>query len=373
MRFMGGGDTSIGLDISDFTVEIVQLEKAQSKIGVTAYSRFGVPSGMISNGVIHDVQGVKDVLKKGISSAQYGRFSKGSMYVAVPEAKVFTHTFDASATLNEEELVEEVEKSFLTVVPYNSDELYWDWRELFRDTKKKRISVVGAPKVIIDSYIDLVSDLGFMVQAFDTHSYALSRALVKQKKKGVSYAILDIGAVETNMEIFDSSGLLSTYTYPRGGNHFTQALEKELHLPAKKAEILKRKVGLDIESEKYGRVAFILQKELRVIIEELEKTLEFHEKENGIKVGAIILAGGVSMMPHLTTYVAENLGVKAGVGIPWVDSPEPMSKREKVLFAGSIGLALRHFQKYHDINLLKKKTKRSSHQMMKTFSSIFKH
>lgn len=371
MKMFSSQEKSVGIDISDFSVEAAQLKKESNRIVLDAYTRFRVPQGYIENGIVHDIEQLAAVLQKGLSGS---RIQKKNVFATVPESKVFTHIATLPIVLSKDELMDQALGDFLGYVPYREDEIYWDFKEILRDQKERKIFIAGVPKFILDSYLEVLQGAGLNVMSVEPTSSAVARALVSdQLGKKMGYMIIDIGAYSTSIEVFDGLGLRSTYTHPEGGIHLTKLLEKELNLPLKKAEIMKRKIGLHIESEKYGRVAFILQKGLRKMIDEVQKTITFHKNEDDLQVRGVLLTGGAALLPQLPSYLSDNLDVKVGIGIPKVDPGDTgIKKAEMIYYAQAIGLAMKSFRPYHEIDLLRHRDDSSNAGLMSKMKSLLK-
>jgi len=124
-----------------------------------------------------------------------------------------------------------------------------------------------------------------------------------------------------------------------------------LKISLEKAEKLKRSYGLDPQKEG-GRIMLVLQNVLQGILNEIRKTISFYEQKNKRKISKILLCGGSSFLPKLTSYIAvEKLFTRKEFRKIIETEFHP------VFFANVIGLAKRGLEKNpktSGINLLSK-------------------
>lgn len=93
----------------------------------------------------------------------------------------------------------------------------------------------------------------------------------------------------------------------------------------------------------------ILQSVLQDILEEIRKSISFYEKKSKRKIKKVLLCGGSSLLPKLSSYFASNLGIDTQVPDPWeginVEKSFKKRKPHPVFFANVIGLAKRGLEK----------------------------
>jgi Tfp pilus assembly PilM family ATPase len=151
------------------------------------------------------------------------------------------------------------------------------------------------------------------------------------------------------------------------GDKFSQALMEKLDVPFREAEELKKEVGLD-PTKMEGKIFLILQKDIRVIISEIQKIGQYFEEKTGKSLEKIILAGGSATLPRFPEYLSENLQKPVLIGDPWKKINIDILKRKEnfekameinpILYGPAIGSSLRGLvkdPKKADINLLPKK------------------
>jgi cell division protein FtsA len=157
-------------------------------------------------------------------------------------------------------------------------------------------------------------------------SLAAAETLLDRKQKESGVAVLDIGAVTTNMVVIEDGEVEHIAVIPMGGNHITNDLAIGLKTDLDIAELAKIKHA-SLKSVT-GETSFVVRGEevrfdrdmMRMIVEaRVEEILEFADKElkkihRSRKLpGGIVLTGGSSKLPGLADFTKEVLELPARV------------------------------------------------------------
>lgn len=297
----------IGIDISDYSIEVLQLNKSKE---VLAYNRVTLEQGIVQDGKILQ----KEKLAEKLQEILKGIKAKKAI-LSLPESKIFIGDFKIS--------------------PWKPEEVYTD---KIGDTQ------IAVPKEIVKEYIEVINLAGIEPIVLDIESLSLARALLRPQRPPTNSMIIDIGARTTNVSIFNSKGILSqSITIPVAGIHFTKAIADKLKVKKEEAERLKRTFGFD-DKKADNKVLPVIQADFQKIIKEIKEAIEHYENKTNNKIGEIILAGGSALIPKVDDYLAVNLERKVRVGDPLEqikDGKLSTKKSPSILFANVIGLALR--------------------------------
>lgn len=351
---------TVGIDISDYSIEALQLNKKKS---IVAYARVTLETGIVRDGEIINKEELVKNLKELLKNLKRTRGTKLKVVFSLPESKVFIHHFEIPSKLEDEELKREIDEKALKIIPFNINQIYWDYTEIPRPSSpSKHILFVAAPKKIVDSYIDVMYLAGLEPAVLDIESNSLSRSLLfksfsKKLTSGiVSSMVIDIGSRATTLSIFDSNDVLNlSVVLPAGGNHFTEAIADKLKIRREEAEKLKRELGF--QKDKGNKILPVLEAGFKNIIKEIKDAIEYYEKNSKEKVREIVLAGGSSLLPNLEEYLTEKFQIKVVIGNPLarIKSFDQLKKDKQnppILFANVIGLALKGLEE-SGINLLR--------------------
>jgi len=355
-----------GLDISDYSIEMVSLKGTTESPKLLAMGRVKIEQGIVEDGKILDREKLKQYLKDLIENPEFGRIKTRKIIFLIPESKSYIHIFELPKVQKKEEILELVKSQIETNFPFTTDELYFDFqvRPPARNGGRE-ILLVAVPKNIVNDYLEIFKECNLKPSALEIESLSLARALISELTEKKSVLIADIGARTANLSIFDKEGLRLSFSIPVAGNRFTQAIAEKLNISRAEAESLKKRAGLNPKIQE-GKVFLILQKEIQGIIEEISKIKKYFQQRTSQKIEKIILAGGSATLPSFPQYLTENLDIPVEISDPWVKINIDILKKKEffkralrinpVLYSAAIGAALRGLSKESEkvgINLLK--------------------
>lgn len=350
-----GPQKGFGLDISDFSIEALELDKKGKEIIVKNYGRVEIPNKqLVENGEIKE----REVLLKAISDlleqTEPERIKTKYALLSLPEIKVFSHIFEFPANLKPDQIKEAISYEVESIFPYRVEDLYIDFKVISKDQKNQEIFLAASPKYIVNGFKEVLEKAGLITVVFDLESRSLARAMIDKFEEGKAAMILDIGARTSIISIFDKLGLRFSNNIKLAGNRFNKEIAAVLNLSLEEAERIKIQEGFS--SEKFGPV---LAKVADELCQEIKKAVKYTEEKHNFKVERIILAGGSSLLPGIEEYFTKEIGISAKRGDPLIKlkAGSILHQKEKnILYANVIGLALRALEKDPikvDINLLK--------------------
>lgn len=363
---------SIGLDITDVSLKLVQLSGLGSNLTLAAYSEASIPKQVLSGDAVKDPQALARIIKQAIAHPKQGRITSNQVIASIPETKSFVRVIQMP-TMSAEEAVEAVPWEAETYIPLPISQVYLDWVILGEpqpgssgapEPGKMTVLITASPKDYVDGYVSALELAGLEPVALEVESQATARSLVPSIGSDETVLIADIDTVRTSLTVFARNILQFTSSLPIAGSAFTESIAKALNLDFRKAEKLKRKVGLDeAEAEQGKEIKKALLPVLTNLVEEIKNTIRFYEEHAGsqAKISRLLLVGGSSKLRNLPEYLFEQLnseqgehairslpGLKVEIGNPWqkVLSPgqiPPLSREDSLSYATAIGLALREF------------------------------
>ena len=118
--------------------------------------------------------------------------------------------------------------------------------------------------------------------------------------------LLDLGAEQTGLALFDSGRPLLARAIFRGGWSVTRALAEARDLALFEAEELKRETDLQSGDPE---VTAILTPAWQPLLLEIERTLAGAWSEHGIEDPELVLSGGGALTPGLAEFLAEKFGL----------------------------------------------------------------
>lgn len=268
--------------------------------------------------------------------------------MAISESYIFTRVLELPE-MTEKEMEQAVKWDAEQYIPVSLNDLYIDYQILGPSLGGKAghadVAVVGAPRMIIDSYMKLAEIMNLEVGALETNLASISRAVISQKEAEEVIIILDIGGERTNLAVFDRS-IRVTGSLPRGGVDFTRNISEKLKMNILEAEELKNHEGL---SGKGNKIEDAMASILEEIVQEIKKIANYYLEKSAeskkLNVSKILVCGGNASVPGLTEYLAKKIGLKTVMGNPWANISiyplKPVPKLEAPMYTTAIGLALK--------------------------------
>ncbi|MFA6130664.1 MAG: pilus assembly protein PilM [Patescibacteria group bacterium] len=209
--------------------------------------------------------------------------------------------------------------------------------------KQIRVLVSGAPKDLVQKYLEIFKIAKIELVALETEAFALIRSLVGKEKGRVM--IVDIGFERTNITIINEGIPYLHRSVKAGGGIITQMLAKQAGVSIQDAEQMKT----DLAFSPGGEIPGVLRDAMMPILHEIRYSIElysaqdFHDHQG---VEKIILTGGSAHLPHIDPFLTEALNLNVYIGDPWARMSVPAGMRSILdeigpRFSVAVGLAMK--------------------------------
>ncbi len=213
--------------------------------------------------------------------------------------------------------------------------------------KYARVLVTGAAKTLVGKYVDVFKTAKLNLQAIDTESFALIRALIGKDKGAIM--ILDMGSKRTNVFIVEKGIPFVSRSINLGGDSVTKRMMEQMQLSEEDAERAKRDLGI---AGGNGTLPKILEPVMHPIVNEIKFAFQLYanmELTELKRVEKIILTGGSSYLAHIPEYLSETLNMNVYRGDPWarVVYPKDLAVVLEEIgprMAVAVGLAMREME-----------------------------
>lgn len=331
----------VGLDISDSSLEVLELKKFIGPLKVASYNRRMLESGIVEDGKIFQLDKLVTQIKELFNTATPHPIKTHALTLSLPESQVFIHTFNFPLDLNAGKIDEAIQYQLPETIPFALADVYYDWRVLTTGATHQEVLLAAAPREIVAQYIKLAEQLQVQITALTLESLSTAQALAPEQNNQQVFCLLDCGARTTLISIFDAAGLRLSHNHPQAGQYLTDLLAEKLKVSNIEAEKLKYRYGLDPQSRP-AEVAEILAQGLKPIMQELKKSIDYYESQAPQKVSKIILSGGGANLKHWPEYLTGILELPTHIGAPLAqlgNSDIIKVKAEEILMANVIGLA----------------------------------
>lgn len=351
-------DKAFGLDISDRSVEIIELEKV-FRFSIKTYGRADIPSGIVENGKIVDPDALALRIKNLLREAKPHKVSTNKTIISLPESQVFISCQVVEVNIKSNNLEKIIFDKIASSLPIALDKLYWDFlQKPLPDNKNKLVIFVGVPKAIANGYVKFCNSIGLEVVSLNVESLSLARAILKKSDR--QSLIVDIGARSTNLGFYDSNDKINmSVNIPIAGENFTEAIKTQLNVDLATAEELKIRFGFSDKPENNIRSAILPVYES--LLSEIKSAIVYYEETFKQKLDDVYLIGGASLTQGLRDLMKRSLSrevqlVVSGNNINLGVLAEKGSSFS--LFANVVGLGMLGASgEFQDMNLLKKMPK----------------
>jgi type IV pilus assembly protein PilM len=346
-KIINSGERHIGLDLSDLSVKVFQLEKKGSLHKIRSYNTKEIRAGLIKDGKIIDKVQVGKIIAEAVKQAGPKKINTKKVISSIPETKVFLRMISIPK-MSEEEASEAVKWELEASIPLSVDQVYYDWQFLDETDGKQNILTVAAARETVDDLLETLELAGLTPVGIELESIASVRSLVPQNSNKVeSFFVIDIGSDETSFIIAQGSVPYFTSSIPFSSFGLTDVISKTFNSTREEAEKIKISRGIEHfsgDSTIFNSVKPFLEN----LSVEIEKTIDFYQNmsKSKDKIEKIIVSGGGANLKGLVPYLAARLRRDIYAGDPWVNlnlgkNLPPINKENSTRYATVIGLAMR--------------------------------
>lgn len=369
MEFLSLKQKAFGLDISDLSFKVAKLEKKGGFLSLASFGNFPIRTGVIEKGEIKQKKSLVNIIKESIPKVWGKPIKEKDVVASLPEEKAFLQVIQMPI-MEEEELAGAVKYEVENYIPLPIEDVYLDFQmvpPVYDGLDHLDVLIAALPKEIVDSYVEVLKEVGLRPLALEIESQAIARALVKNQMSPIPLLIIDLGATRASFIIFSGYSLRFTSSIPVCGRTFTEAVAKNLNIGFIRAERAKKRYGLSKKVKirvrdgmekkvEKGEVFEALIPPLTDLIEQIKKYLSFYQTHashehlppNGRGVEKILLCGGEANLKGICEFLSSQLKIPVEKGNPWINIlPEPIKEIPRLFFEESLkyttalGLALR--------------------------------
>lgn len=344
MSFLNTTEVAFGLDISDRSLRLIQLEKKVKKISVQSYNEIKLPEDCISSGEIRQPKVFLNSLDKLIKTKQgHGKLSDEVISV-LPENKTFFKIVNIPL-VPDEEIDKKIKEILPQDIPVDLNDIYMDQQIINKSDNGLEILVGVSPKNIIESYVDVLTKANLIPTVLEIESAPISRLLVENDNGDKPKVIIDIGANRTGLFLYDKT-VRFTVSLPISGNKITKHIVDTLEMNWNEAEKAKKVCGLD-KNKCHGALREIFSGVISELQDRITKSITFYYNTfpDAKEIGEIIICGGGANFIDIASALSEKIQIPITISDPWKNLDNPNKKyfttSRSQSFITAIGLGLR--------------------------------
>lgn len=345
-KLLGSKFPLVAVDISDSSIELLQLSGKTSKPEVYTAYRQEIEPGLIKQGLISDKVKLTEVLRHCLAQVK-PRFSSTACMLSLPDQDTY---FLSLKGKDPQSFPQQIYNKAQENLPVELSECFYDY---FLINELEAFFVAANKKVILD-YLEVFQAAGLSLETVDFETACLARSLVDQKTLSGGVFILDLGAQSSDLTFVEKNNFKDQVSLPVGGYAITQKLCEKINKDFLAAEKFKMAKGLADP-----KIKEIVAEVYQPVIAEILKMSVNYEAVVKKEDKKIILAGGASLMPEIINFFSSSLpgfDVKIGRVDLKVDFSKEHSVKNNIIYANALGLALRGLNNdslAEGINLLK--------------------
>jgi len=300
---------SIGLDLGNHSIKIVELEKVSNSVVLSNFAVFESDKLKLD---LNDEDALNLYISKLKSYFKEIDFKSKDVVLSIPDTEVFV-TIKNLPKMKEKEIREYIPLQASDVFPENIASLIYDIKILKElDNNLVEVLLVGARKQRVEKYIEIVKRSGLVPKILEPKSISNAR-LVDEMTNNKANIVLDFGYNQTNLEISLNKIPRFVKSISIGSNSMNKALSQNLDLSLLQAEEYKKTYGL-ISGIADDKILEYLKPLVDSIILDLKRSIVyFVEKNKGVEINKIYLMGGLANLPGLPEYLVQNLNFNVEV------------------------------------------------------------
>ncbi len=352
MNLFGNKKTPVlGIDISTAAVKLLELSKAGARYKVESYAVAPLPQDAVVDKTIANVDVIGDVIKTALK--QSGSKVRDAC-VAVSGSAVMTKIISMPASLEEEDMEEQILVEADQYIPYSLDEVRLDFEvQGPSKTNPEMVDVLLAAsrKENVDDRVEALKKAGLKAKIVDVEAFATENAFtlladqLPDSMEGQTIAIADVGATMTTLNVMHDYRTVYTREQNFGGKQLTEEIQRRYGLSHEEAGLAKKHGGLP---DNY--TTDVLNPFMQAMVQQIARSLQFFVSSSANRnVDNIVLAGGCASIPGIEKLVEQNLGIPAFVANPFINmalsnrvKPQSLSNDAPAMLL-ACGLALRSF------------------------------
>ena len=308
----------LGIDISSFSVKVLEISGAGDTLCVEGYGRELLPPNAIDGNVIKDIDAVAACIKKLVETA---KITCKQVAIAVPDSAVISKVVQINDGLTDQEMEELIIIEADKYIPYPIDEINLDFEIQGHSAKSDSmldILIVASRAENVNSRVEVLSKAGLEAKFVDVESYAVERAarlFANELPAGGQdkiVAIIDIGGHYTHLFVLNGMKLIFSREEKFGGMHLVDAIAEQYNMTTEQALIAKEENKLPDDYD-----VAVLEPFKEMILLQIKRTLQFFYSTSQFGfVDHILLAGGVARQYGLAALIQEHLNVPTTVANP---------------------------------------------------------
>ncbi len=212
---------SVGLDITDSSIAVVQIKKQAGRLRVLKLAKATLPVGLVEKGRIKDREKLLQAINKVMAKAKPSAIETKEISFAFSEHQIYPTIFRLKKTTDKALKQKLIQKQAENNIPLPKKGLTYTWQSLSSDKDYEEILLIAISREVLEEWYYFFHEAKFKIKTFDIRSLAFKRAVLKAKiVKPV--AIVEIKPSSSLIAIFNKTGFRYSHSINLGSQDFTE-------------------------------------------------------------------------------------------------------------------------------------------------------
>lgn len=322
-KLMGGRKAGFAVEITADRVNIAELKKQGDKLKLVNFATAEVPEDVFQEGQI-DAPTVSELIQSLVAD---NNIKAKQVATAIPSREAVTRVIPVPTELNDSELQDYMNQEVGLYLPYPREEADLDYQKLGTiidpadDLEKVQVALVATRKEVTDTYIEIFSQAGLVIDVLEVSNFALIRSIrdiLQQYGPQEAIVIADLEFESTELAIVVDGIPQFNRTIPIGTYQMQSSLNEAMNLPPTRdtQDLLGMTVpvldtmGAGSSDPNPGTNALL--KVLAELGDELRRSIDFYLNQfEDLEVAQLLITGPGSAIGQIDDFFMQRLSLPA--------------------------------------------------------------
>lgn len=293
-------NTATGLDVSDRSIEIVQLDQKGKNIKVRAYARVELPFGAVEKGEVVDQFAFDSAFNDLLDITEQQDFTFENLVISLPDEFIEHKLVEIEPQEGKDLAVQIFDK---IKGDLHNTSLEWQYEIIEVEVGEKvKYIFSGISSQKLRDFVKGISEFGLLIDIVESDASALVRHIDSSE---IPQFVIDFGANKTILYLVSGGVVYDKLILDFGGDKLIGKLSKVSKLNKEKEEKFFKRVGYGSRTEEDQKK--IIEEEFKSFNKSVLKFVKKIKEEFGVEVEQGMIAGGLSNMVGITKLLPEEM------------------------------------------------------------------
>lgn len=341
--------TCVGIDIGASSVKICQLKNVRNVWSIEHFGMIPLPSETVVDGALMNAGRIVDAISNWFAER---RIRQRQVAISVSGAAVIIKKINLPK-MTRVELERSIIDESQQFLPYDINEVFLDLQILPTVAQQGTMDVllVAAKKDFINEYTSVVLEAGLEPVVCDVDAFAMATSFEQSydMEADKTYALVNVGLSKTNINILAAGQSVFTRDLNKGGQSFTEELQRSMGLAQEDAEVLKCNLATPdkVDAQLAGQAKQAMIEAVHDWAGDVQRSLDYFASASAEPPPSMIyMAGGSARLQMLCDILADRAACPVSPMDPFrrlgiLDRDKPQVLQAGPSGAVAVGLASR--------------------------------